>query len=317
MISLSSGSVDSGGHKHGTMDLEDVSDARLIWSAVVNLLLTVFEAVIGLLAGSLMLLADALHNLNDCASLLIALVARRIARRKADRRFTFGYRRAELIGAMINITTLVIVGLYLVYEAVLRFIAPQPVEGGLVMVAAGVALVVDVATAALLWAMAKGSLNVRAAFVHNLSDAFSSVAVLIGGAAILVWGWTIVDPILTIAIAGYVMIHGSAIFRRTASILMGGSPPDVDLDVLALRLRDVSGVMDVHHIHVWELDEHRRAMEAHVVVPSTNAGDLEAIKRQLKDLLEAQFRIEHCTLEFELANESEESECGDGGRLCS
>jgi cobalt-zinc-cadmium efflux system protein len=311
----SSGSVESDRHKNGAMSPEEVSDARLIWSAVVNLALTVFEAVVGLLAGSLMLLADALHNLNDCASLLIALVARRIARRKADRRFTFGYKRAELIGAMINITTLVIVGLYLVYEAVVRFIAPKPVQGGLVMIAAGVALIVDVATAALLWAMARGSLNVRAAFVHNLSDAFSSVAVLIGGAVILAWGWTIVDPILTITIAGYVMIHGSGMFRRTASILMGGSPPDVDMDKLIAALGATDRVVDVHHVHVWELDEDKRAMEAHVVIPSTCASDLETIKQRLKNLLKTQFGIEHCTLEFDLASERDQSNCGDSGKL--
>jgi cobalt-zinc-cadmium efflux system protein len=282
---------------------------------VLNLVLTVVEVAIGIIAGSLMLLADALHNFSDCGALVIALVARRIAGRKADRRFTFGYRRAELIGAVVNLTTLVIVGLYLAYEAVMRFIAPQPVEGGLVMIAAGVALIVDVFTAALLWAMVRGSLNLKAAFVHNLSDALSSVAVLLGGAAIVAWGWTVVDPVLTIVIAVYVIIHATAMFKRTASILMNGSPADADVGALIADLRDVSGVLDIHHVHVWELHEHERAMEAHVVIDCSRAGDLEAIKETLKRLLRKQFAIEHCTLEFELADETGQSNCTDTGSV--
>ena len=153
-----------------------------------NLLLTVVEAVAGLLAGSLALLADALHNFNDCGSLVIALIARRIGRLPSDDRRTFGYRRAEIIGALINLTILVVIGLYLVYEAIARFFQPQEIDGWIVVGVAAVALVIDVATAALLFAMSRGNLNLRAAYLHNLGDAASSVGVIIAGAAILWFG---------------------------------------------------------------------------------------------------------------------------------
>ena len=151
-------------HSHGT---ENVSDGVLLWTVIVNLGLSVFEFVAGAISGSVALMADALHNTNDAAALLIAYIARKISRKGADEQYTFGYRRAELIGAMIQLTALILVGLYLVYEAVRRFFDPDPLLGGWIMAAAGVALVVDLITAWLLWSMSKGSLNVKAAFLHK------------------------------------------------------------------------------------------------------------------------------------------------------
>lgn len=148
-----------------------------------------------------------------------------------------------------------------------------------------------------------------------LADALTSVAVLLRGAAIVLWGWKIVDPILTITIAAYVIIHASTMFRRTASILMNGSPADTDAEALIPNLQAVAGVIDVHHVHVWELDEHERAMEAHVVIDCSRAGDLESIKKALKRQLREQFAIEHCTLEFELADETGRSNCTDTGTV--
>jgi cobalt-zinc-cadmium efflux system protein len=177
----------------------------LLWTVIDNLGLSVFEFVAGAVSGSVALMADALHNTNDAAALLIAYIARKISRKRADARYTFGYGRAELIGALIQLTALILVGLYLVLEAVRRLVDPQPLLGGWIMAAAGVALVVDVATAWLLWSMSKGSLNVKAAFMHNLTDAGASVAVLMGGAAIYWLDWTWVDPILTLIIAGYIL----------------------------------------------------------------------------------------------------------------
>lgn len=190
-------------HSHGT---ERVSDSVLLWTVIVNLGLSVFELVAGLISGSVALMADALHNTNDAGALLVAYIARKISRKGANNRYTFGYRRAELIGAMIQLTALILVGLYLLYllyEATRRFFEPELLLGGWIMAAAGVTLVVDVIRAWLLWSMSKGSLNVKAAFLHNLTDAGASVAVLIGGAAIYWLGWNWVDPILTLLIAGY------------------------------------------------------------------------------------------------------------------
>lgn len=296
-------------HSHGT---EDVSDGVLLWSVGINLGLSVFEFIAGAISGSVALMADALHNTNDAGALLIAYVARKISRKGADEKFTFGYRRAELIGAMIQLTALILVGLFLVYEAIRRFFLPEPLEGLWIMAAAGVALVVDVVTAWLLWAMSKGSVNVKAAFLHNLTDAGASLAVLLGGAAILWLDWAWVDPVLTLIIAGYILIMSFGLLKKSSRILMEGTPQGIDLDDLAKAIQKLEGVKNVHHLHVWELDEHHTAMEAHIRTEGTELSQSK-LRRHIKELLKGRFGIDHSTLEME--GGSEETCREDGGLI--
>jgi len=287
--------VMSHNHSHET---EYVSDRSLLGAVLINSGLSVFEFIAGAVSGSTALMADALHNTNDAASLLIAYVARRISKKGADKRFTFGYRRAELIGALIQLTALILVGLFLVVEAMKRFVNPEPLMADWMMIAAGVALVVDVATALLLWAMSKGSLNVRAAFLHNLTDAGASLAVLAGGAAVWRFGWSWVDPALTLGIAGYILWMSVGMLKRSATILMETAPPDLDSQALIRAIEALNGVRDLHHLHVWELDEHHVALEAHVVVDRLS-GDQGDLRSEIKRLLHERFGIGHSTLEFE------------------
>ncbi len=285
-------------HSHGT---DDIPDRTLLWTVLVNLGLSVFEFIAGAIAGSVALMADALHNTNDAGALLIAYVARKISRKGADHRFTFGYRRAELIGAMIQLTALIVVGLYLLVEAVKRFYAPEPLLGDWMMIAAGVALLVDIVTAWLLWSMSKGNLNVRAAFLHNLTDAAASVAVLLGGAAVYWLDWYWIDPLLTLLIAGYILYMSIVMLRQTASILMEGAPTDFHVDDLKRDIETIEAVLDMHHIHVWELDEHRRALEAHIVIShAVPMSEMETIKAAVRQRLHDQFDIAHSTLEMEM-----------------
>jgi len=296
-------------HSHST---DNVSDGVLLWTVIVNLGLSVFEFVAGAISGSVALMADALHNTNDAAALLIAYIARRISRKGADEQYTFGYRRAELIGAMIQLTALILVGIYLVYEAVRRIFEPEPLLGGWIMAAAGVALIVDVITAWLLWSMSKGSLNVKAAFLHNLTDAGASVAVLPGGAAIYWLDWTWVDPVLTLVIAGYILFMSFGLLRKTSRILMEGTPPGLSLDAVKETIENLDGVDNVHHLHVWELDEHHKALEAHVRIVE-NRQSHSILRKQIKDLLENKFSISHSTLELE--DSSDAHRCGDEGMI--
>jgi cobalt-zinc-cadmium efflux system protein len=294
------------GHTHGPRgeEVAHVSDVRLLWAVVLNQLLTVAEVAAGILSGSVALLSDAAHNFNDANALLIAYIARRVSRRRSNARYTFGYRRAEMIGAMINLTLLGVAGIYLVFEGVWRIFEPEPIESSLMAAASIVALVVDVGTALLLWSMSHGSLNVRAAFIHNLVDALGSLAVLIGAGAIYWFGWLWVDPALTLLIAGYILWQVYAMLPQAIHVLMVGAPNDLDLDFLAERLTAVDGVENVHHIHVWQLDERHRALEAHVVIATGQSANLEAIKQHVKAVLEDQFAIRHSTLEMELAGEN-------------
>tara|TARA_R100000027_G_scaffold57552_3_gene47216 strand:+ start:2731 stop:3648 length:918 start_codon:yes stop_codon:yes gene_type:complete len=287
-------------HSHSS---ENVSDSVLLWCIIVNLGLSAFEFVGGVIAGSVALMADAAHNTNDAAALLIAYIARKISKKGADAKYTFGYRRAELIGAMIQLTALILVGLYLVYEAVRWIFEPEPLLGGWIMAAAGVAVVVDVVTAWLLWAMSKGSLNVKAAFLHNLTDAGASVAVLIGGATIYWLDWSWVDPLISLGIAGYILYMSFGMLKKTSRILMEGTPPELSLDEIKEALEDLDGVENVHHIHVWELDEHHRALEAHVVIGENRSmEEVESLKTTIKEHLDERFSITHSTLEMESAD---------------
>ncbi|GAB5444674.1 MAG: cation diffusion facilitator family transporter [Fuerstiella sp.] len=296
------------GHSHGLVrsdEIAGISDARLLWAVGLNQLLTVGQVVAGILSGSVALLSDAAHNFNDANALLIAYIARRISKKEANERYTFGYRRAEMIGALINLTLLALIGLYLVYEGVNRLLYPEEIIGWIMAATAVLALVVDVGTALLLWKMSQGSLNVRAAFVHNVVDALGSVAVLIGAAAIIWRDWVWVDAAITLLIAGYVLWQVFKMLPQATRVLMEGTPPNMDLDALIADLTMVDGVEELHHLHVWELDEQHRALEAHVVILESRTGDLESIKREIKHRLVEQHNIPHSTLEFEVAGSAD------------
>lgn len=284
------------GHNH-THNVDNIGDSRLGWAIAINMLLTLAQVIGGIVSGSLSLIADALHNFSDAASLLIAWVARKIGRKPADHFRTFGYKRAEVIAALINLVTLVLIGLYLIYEAIWRFFEPQVIEGWTVVVVASIALVIDVATAALTYTMSKHSLNIRAAFLHNVSDALASVGVIVAGGLILLYGWYWSDTVLTLVIAGYVLYQAATLLPKTIHILMQGTPENIALEEVINAMENVAGVANIHHVHIWQLDEHHNALEAHVVI--NDLGEVKAIKTALKNELERRFAIGHSTLEFE------------------
>ena len=290
-------------HDHGHAHIDPASgDNRVAIAIWANGLLTVAQIVGGILAGSLALIADALHNFSDMASLVIAFAARKIARRPADSRMTFGYGRIEIVAALINYTTLIIVGLYLIYEGGMRMIDPPEVAGWTVVILGGVALVVDTLTALLTYSMQKGSVNIRALFLHNLSDALASVAVIVGGALILLYDMRWVDPAITIGIALYILYLAFTEIGAPIRTLMLGSPPDLDNDAVVAAVRAVDGVADIHHAHFWQMEEHAAALDTHVVVETEAWDRLEDVKRAIKQVLEDQFGITHSTLEFEREN---------------
>jgi cobalt-zinc-cadmium efflux system protein len=290
-------------HHHHTSDLK--SERRLWLAIVANGLLTLFQIVGGLVSGSLSLIADALHNFSDAASLGIAVIAIRIGRRPADEYKTFGYKRAETIAALINLTTLLLIGLYLVFEAVKRFYSPETIDGGMVIIVAGIALLVDLLTVALTYKGAKDSLNLRAALLHNVTDAMASVGVILAGVLIMLYGWMWVDAALTLAIAVFVVFHGIAEMPKVIHILMDGAPEDISINDVAAAMEEHEGVENVHHIHIWRMDEKRNAIEAHVRLCS--GGAIDDVKIALKKILSERFAIEHSTLEFE------EAHCADHG----
>jgi len=233
------------------------------------------------------------------ASLVIAFGARKIARRPADAKMTFGYGRVEIVAALINYTSLIIIGLYLVYEGAMRFVDPPAVAGWTVVILGSVALFIDTLTAWLTYSMQKGSVNIRALFLHNLSDALASVAVIVGGVLILLYDIRWVDPAITIGIAAYILWLAFSEIGGPIRTLMLGSPPDIDTEEVIAAVEEVDGVEELHHAHFWQMQEHRAALDTHVVIAVGRWDDLESIKMAIKTRLEEEFGIDHSTLEFE------------------
>ena len=285
-------------HSHVHMDPES-GDRRVSIAIWANALLTVAQIVGGILSGSLALVADALHNFSDMASLVIAFVARKIARRPADERMTFGYGRIEIVAALINYTTLILVGVYLIYEGVMRMIDPTEVAGWAVVIIGGVALAVDTLTALLTYSMQKDSVNIRALFLHNLSDALASVAVIIGGTLIILYDLRWVDPAITILIALYILYLALTEIGGSIHTLMLGSPPDIDGRAVVEAMRRIEGVQDVHHVLLWQMQEHEVALDCHVVLNDLSWESIEAVKAEIKRRLKDDFGISHSSLEFE------------------
>lgn len=293
-------------HSHAHFDPKS-GDRRVSIAIWANALLTIAQVVGGVFAGSLALIADALHNFSDMASLVIAFAARKIARRPADARMTFGYGRIEIVAALINYTTLILVGIYLIYEGTMRLIDPPEVLGWTVVVLGGIALVVDTLTALLTFSMQKGSVNMRALFLHNLSDALASVAVIIGGSLIIIYDMWWVDPAITIGIALYILWLAFQEIGDPIRTLMLGSPPNIDGEAVVDAVRSLDGVKDVHHVHLWQMQEHEVALDCHVVTTSEGWGQIESIKSDIKRCLSDRFEITHSTLEFEHPDTSHKS----------
>lgn len=286
------------GHSHTHIDPE-AGDARVAWAIAVNVFLTLAQIVGGVLSGSLALIADALHNLSDAAALVIAFLARKIARRPASPQMSFGYGRAEVVAALINYTTLIVLALYLFYEGVIRFFEPEPINGWIVVWIAGIALLVDLITAALTYTMAKDSMNIRAAFIHNVADALGSVAVIIAGTAIILFGWTWVDPAVTILISIYILWHVKLEIGETVRVLMLGAPPDLNPEEVARAIEATEGVSDVHHIHLWSMQEREPALTAHLVISAQDWPKAEHVRRHVREVMNDRFGISHAVLELE------------------
>jgi cobalt-zinc-cadmium efflux system protein len=285
-------------------------EGRLAVSAALNLVITLAEVIGGLLSGSLALLSDALHNFSDTTSLVIALVARRIGSRDATRRKTFGYRRIEIIAAFVNLVTLVLIAILLIKEAIERFLTPESIDGRIMMGVALVGLAANVATAVLLWRDSRTSLNLRSAFLHIVSDAASSVGVVAGGFLVIRYDLYIVDPIITVVIAGYILVMGFRMMRETTDILMNSAPGDLRVEDVIAAVEDLPEVLEMHHVHVWRVDEWEVALEGHVVIDDQDLAEMERIKTEVKTLLQERFSIGHSTLEFELIP------CEDPGKNC-
>jgi cobalt-zinc-cadmium efflux system protein len=253
----------------------------------------------GVIAGSLSLISDALHNLSDGLAMVISYLAIKISEKDHDEKRTFGYRRAGILAAIINSTVLMGISLYLFKEAYEKFIHPQSINGGIVIGVALVGLIANSLSVLLLQRDSKENLNVKSAYFHLLSDAVSSVGVVLGGVAIYYWRIYWVDPLLTVLISIYVMKESYGILRESVNILMQGAPSNLKLDDIIGTVQTVVGVKKVHHVHLWNLDEKNVHFEAHLDVQDMLVSEAETLCKQIESELQAQYGITHTTLQCE------------------
>ncbi|MCB0456904.1 MAG: cation transporter [Flavobacteriaceae bacterium] len=284
-------------HQHHT---HDTKGRNLFISILLNIIITVAQVIGGILSGSLSLLSDALHNFSDVLSLIVSYIANRYSKKKASFDKTFGYKRAEIIAAFVNASSLIIVALYLIYEAVLRFIHPQEIESGLVIWLALIAIVANGFSVILLRKDSKDNMNMRSAYLHLFTDMAASVAVLLGGLLMKYFQWFWVDSTLTLLIALYLIVMGYALLKDSFRVLMLFSPEDLDLKELREAISAFPEIKNVHHMHVWQLNEKENHLEAHIdFYEDITLSQFDEILNRVEEVLYHQFGINHVNIQPE------------------
>lgn len=278
----------------------EVRAGRLLSATLLNLLISVAEIVGGLISNSLSLISDALHNLTDSLATFIAWVANRISKRPSNLKRTFGYKRIEILAAVLNAVVLVVVSIWLFYEAVIRLIHPEPVKGGLMILIAGIGLIANLAAVILLRGDSGKNINVRAAYLHLLGDTLTSVAVIIGGVLIYFLEIYWIDPVVTIIVGLYILKETIRILKQTNDILMQGVPEGLDLDVIRRDIENVPEVANIHHVHIWNLDDHSIHFECHADLKKDyHLSETSRIQARVEELLKEKYGIGHVTIQFE------------------
>lgn len=281
-------------HKH------EVQGKNLVYSILLNLLITVAQVVGGIISGSLALLSDALHNFSDVLSLVFSLIAHKLSRRKASINNTFGFKRAELIAAFVNAATLIIVAFFLVYGAIVRFFTPHSIEAGLVIWMALLGIVVNGLSVLLLQKDAEHNINMKSAYLHLLTDMMASVAVLVGGLLMKFYGWFWVDSVLTIAIAIYLIVVGVKLLLESTKMLMLFTPDFIDLKELVREVHKIPGAGKLHHIHVWHLNDEELHLEAHLdCSEDIRMSEFNELLHQIEKVLLEKFHINHINIQPE------------------
>lgn len=282
-------------HDHGA---RAAADRRLLGGALALIvLLMAGELTAGIVAGSLALLADAGHLISDAAALGFALVASTMASRPAQGRWTFGFRRLEILSAQANGLALGLVGVWIVYGAVRRLVSPDEVRGGIVLVVASAGIAVNLAATGLLARASRESLNVRGAFLHIATDLAAFVGTAAAGGLILATGWDRFDPIAGLFVASLMLWAAFALLRDSTRIFLEVSPENIDPGDVGRALAAEPRVTEVHDLHVWTLTSGFPVVSAHVLVAA--GADCHAVRRRLEELLAERFGLEHSTLQVE------------------
>lgn len=282
-------------HDHAAQ-LPDRLTRTFLWGIGLNLLYAAIEFLIGLSTRSMGLIADAGHNLSDVVSLVLALLAIRLAARKATDRYTYGYRKSTILASLFNAVLLLIAVGVIAAESISKFFHPAPIEGGAIAWTAGVGVIVNFFTAWLLMRGQKGDLNVRGAFLHMVADALVSVGVVISGIVISATGWAFIDPIVGLIVALVIVVSTWHLLSDSVRLSLDGVPDGIDPDRIREVIRSTEGVEESHHLHIWAISTTSNALTVHIVVKEIARSD--ALRHELRQRLK-ECGIDHATIEIE------------------
>ncbi|MBI4763275.1 MAG: cation transporter [Deltaproteobacteria bacterium] len=284
---------------------------RLFVTMMMNLVIPLVQIVAGILAGSMALISDALHNLSDFISIVISYAALKIGQREPSLSQTFGYRRVEVVAAVFNVAILFGAAFYITVEGWVRLRNPSVIQGNLVIGAALLGIAANGISTWLLHAGAKENLNMRGAFLHMLTDTLTSVGVALLGVLWLFRPWYWLDPIVSWAIVVLILYNGWGILKESLLILMNATPPGIDLRAIQKEVEALEGIEGLHHLHVWNPSSGTIALAAHVIVPDQMLGQIDDLAKKVRDLLLSKFNIDHPILQFE------SGACGSKELLCA
>jgi cobalt-zinc-cadmium efflux system protein len=285
-------------HDHG-----DLKGKNLIITIVLNVIITVAQVIAGIISGSLALLSDALHNFSDVLALVIAKFANSLSAKDANYEKTFGYKRSKILAALFNSSVLVVIGTYLIYEAIVRFFNPQVVESNLVIYMAILSIVLNFASVVLLKDDSHDDVNIKSAYLHLLTDVMTSVAVLIGGLGMKYLGWFWIDPVITIIIAFYLIYMSYSLVFESIEILMQSTPKEIDLEKIKSEIEKFDHITNAHHMHVWKLDDKDIHLETHIDFDADLPLSVTSkMCEEISSLLREKFGITHTTIQSEFGN---------------
>ncbi|MEX2190815.1 MAG: cation diffusion facilitator family transporter [Bacteroidota bacterium] len=280
-------------------NVKDTPEKNLFITMVLNFAITAAEVIGGIYSGSLSLISDALHNFSDGIAIIITHIAMRLSKKPRTLKYTFGLKRAELLAAIINASTLIIISFFLIKEAIDRFSNPTAITGNLMLAVAVVGLVANVAGTLLLKKGSERNINIRAAYFHLLSDAVSSLAVIFGAVCIMVFNITWIDPALTILISFYILKETYSIVKEAVDVIMMSSPAGINVAELRRAVEAIPGVRNIHHVHLWKVNDSDIHFEAHINVDDIPLSRTAEIRKKIEATLHDKHEIDHSTLQFE------------------
>jgi len=296
-----------GGHGH----VHAITGGRkgLLIALCITLFMMIAEIVGGILSNSLALLSDAGHMFTDTLALAFSFFAMQFAEMPATDKKTYGFYRLEILAALLNGVILVLISLYIIFEAYQRILNPPPVQGALMLVVAIIGLIVNIIGALYLVKHQAASLNIRSAFLHIIGDAISSVAVIIGGIVIYYSGWFLIDPILSILIALGIIVGSYGLVTESVNILLESAPSHINIAQVAEEIAAVNGVREAYHVHVWTITSGVYALSAHVIVDDMPVSGSRQLLQEIQHRLADRFKILHSTIQFECERCVENGAC--------